>query len=156
MKYTATIEWAKSGDETFVDGKYSRVHQWRFDGGLQVHASSSPHIVPLPMSNPAFVDPEEAFVASLASCHLLFFLSYCSKKKYVVAHYEDHAEGILDVGPDGKQQMTVVTLRPQVIFEGDHIPSQQTIDELHELSHESCFIAASVKTKIAIESKVAI
>ena len=151
MKCTALVEWSKLPNEIFVDGKYSRAHQWKFDGGLQVDASSSIHIIPIPMSNPSFVDPEEAFVASLASCHLLFFLSYCSKNKYVVTHYEDNAEGILDNGPNGKKQMTIVRLHPQVKFEGDLVPSKQMIEELHELAHESCFIANSVKTIVLVE-----
>ena len=150
MKYNATISWAKSANELFLDGKYSRVHQWLFDGGMQLKASSSPHIVPLPMSDASLIDPEEAFIASISSCHMLFFLSFCAKQKFVVSKYEDHAEGILGDGEDGKKQMLSVTLQPVIQFEGNHLPSSETLHHLHELSHENCFIANSVKTKIEI------
>jgi organic hydroperoxide reductase OsmC/OhrA len=153
MRYTATVKWARSADEVFVDGKYSRVHQWKFDGGMQFNASSSPHVVPIPMSDPAFIDPEEAFIASLSSCHMLFFLSFCAKQKYVVIQYEDNAEGILGKGEDGKQQMISVTLHPTVKFEDGKSPSEEILSHLHELSHESCFIANSVKTKIDVVIK---
>jgi organic hydroperoxide reductase OsmC/OhrA len=153
MRCTATINWAKSPGETFADSKYSRVHQWKFDGGMQFNASSSPHIVPVPMSDPACIDPEEAFIASIASCHMLFFLSFCAKRKYVVTHYEDHAEGILDKGDDGRMQMVSVTLHPVIKFEDDNVPSNDTITLLHELAHNNCFIASSVKTEIRISHK---
>ena len=153
MKYTATINWTKSPAENFEDGKYSRVHQWIFDGGMQFNASSSPHIVPVPMSDASFIDPEEAFVASIASCHMLFFLSFCAKRKYIVTHYEDSAEGILDKADDGRMQMTNVTLHPVVKFEGES-PSEDTVLLLHEMAHNNCFIANSVKTKINISHKV--
>jgi organic hydroperoxide reductase OsmC/OhrA len=153
MKYTATIRWVKSANEPFADGKYSRVHHWLFDGGMQVNASASPHIVPLPMSDPALIDPEEAFIASLASCHMLFFLSFCAKEKYVVTRYEDNAEGILREGEDGKQRIASVTLYPTVQFEEGRSPSGETLHQLHELAHENCFIANSVKTKIEVVVK---
>ncbi len=149
MKCTATINWKKAADELFVDGRYSRVHQWAFDGGMQFNASSSPHIVPVPMSDASFIDPEEAFVASISSCHMLFFLSFCAKQKYIVEFYEDHAEGILEEGGDGKKQMVSVSLHPTIRFNGKE-PSGETLAHLHELSHENCFIANSVKTKIDI------
>ena len=152
MKCTATIHWTKSPVENFVDSKYSRVHQWEFDGGMQFNASSSPHIVPVPMSDPGFIDPEEAFVASIASCHMLFFLSFCAKRKYIVSHYEDNAEGILEKAGDGRMQMTTVTLHPVIRFEGD-TPPDDIIILLHELAHNNCFIANSVKTDIKIYHK---
>jgi organic hydroperoxide reductase OsmC/OhrA len=152
MHYTATINWSKLPTENFTDSKYSRVHQWKFDGGMQFNASSSPHIVPVPLSDPAFIDPEEAFVASIASCHMLFFLSFCAKRKYIVACYEDSAEGILDKADDGRMQMTSVTLHPVVTFEGDQ-PSDDTITLLHDLAHNNCFIANSIKTEIRISHK---
>jgi organic hydroperoxide reductase OsmC/OhrA len=150
MKYTTTISWEKSATELFLDGKYSRVHQWLFDGGMQLNASSSPHIVPVPMSDASLIDPEEAFIASLSSCHMLFFLSFCAKQKFVVSKYEDQAEGILGEDENGKKQMLSVTLQPVIQFEGDQTPSSETLHQLHELSHENCFIANSVKTKIEI------
>ena len=152
MKCNATIEWTKPGNEIFTDGRYTRVHQWRFDGGMQFNASSSPHVVPVPMSDPSLVDPEEAFIASIASCHMLFFLSFCAKQKFIVTHYEDQAEGLLDNGDDGKKQMLSVTLHPTVTFEGDK-PSGEILNHLHELAHENCFIANSVKTKIEVVLK---
>jgi organic hydroperoxide reductase OsmC/OhrA len=154
MKYTATINWKRSSNESFTDGRYSRVHQWSFDGGMQLHASSSPGIVPQPMSDPALMDPEEAFVASLSSCHMLLFLSLCAKQKYIVARYEDHAEGILGEAENGKKQMLSVTLQPVVQFEGDRLPSEDILHRLHEQAHENCFIANSVKTKIEISLNV--
>ena len=150
MKYTAITTWTKAAAENFVDGKYSRVHQWNFDGGMNLNASASPHVVPVPMSDPAFIDPEEAFIASLSSCHLLFFLFYCSRQKYVVTHYEDRAEGLMGKGEDGKEQMLNVTLHPVVQFENDKAPSNEALSHLHELAHDSCYIANSVKTKVEI------
>ena len=150
MKCTADISWSKEAKEVFVDGKYSRVHQWLFDGGMQFSASSSPAIVPLPMSDASLVDPEEAFLASISSCHMLFFLSFCAKQKYTVTRYDDHAEGILGEGEDDKKQMLLVTLHPIAVFEGDQLPSADAIHHMHELAHENCFIANSVKTKIVI------
>jgi organic hydroperoxide reductase OsmC/OhrA len=150
MKHTATISWARTADEVFTDGKYSRVHRWKFDGGAELNASASPHVVPIPLSDPSLVDPEEAFIASIASCHMLFFLSFCARQKYIIKDYEDRAEGILDSGDDGKKQITSVKLHPVVSFEGENLPSDETIRQLHELAHENCFIANSVKTKIEV------
>ncbi len=153
MKYSATVSWTKSPAEAFSDGRYSRVHEWSFDGGMQFKASSSPHVVPLPMSDETLIDPEEAFIASISSCHMLFFLFFCAQRKFIVAQYEDHAEGIMGDGEDGKKQMLSVTLHPIVNFEGDNLPSEETMAQLHELSHENCFIANSVKTKIEVVVK---
>jgi organic hydroperoxide reductase OsmC/OhrA len=149
MKSIVTISWRKSPAEIFVDSKYSRVHHWIFDGGMQLNASSSPDIVPLPMSNASLVDPEEAFLASLSSCHMLFFLSFCAKHKYVVTRYEDQAQGIWGKREDGKKQLLLASLHPVVQFEGNE-PSSDVIHHLHELAHENCYIANSVKTKIEI------
>jgi organic hydroperoxide reductase OsmC/OhrA len=149
MKYFATVSWEKAPDEFFVDGKYSRVHQWKFDGGMEFNASASPHNVPAPFADPAFVDPEEAFIASIASCHMLFFLWYCAKQKYAVLSYKDNADGIMGKGEDGKEQMLSVTLHPMVRFDGK-APGPAELAHLHELSHESCYIANSVKTRITI------
>lgn len=152
MRHFAEICWVKRSNDLFVDGKYSRAHQWRFDGGMQVEASSSPAVIPLPMSDPSLVDPEEAFIASIASCHMLFFLSFCAKQRYIVVRYEDHAEGIMGVGDNGKKLVASVILQPVVQFEGDRFPTADTLHQLHELAHENCFIANSVKTKIVINS----
>jgi len=152
MLYKTKILWKKNSDESFLDRKYSRVHKWIFDGGIQVHASSSPHVVPLPMSDETAVDPEEAFIAAASSCHMLSFLYVAAYKKFIVDSYEDNAEGLLRKNNEGKLAMTEVTLKPKVIFGGDKIPSQTQIDELHHLAHEECFIASSVKTQIKIVS----
>lgn len=150
MAYTVTVAWKKKSDEVFVDSKYSRSHTWSFDGGMEVAASSSPHVVPLPMSNESAVDPEEAFIASLSSCHMLWFLSIAAGKKYVVESYVDHVEGVLEKDQGGKLAMTKVTLKPQVIFAGDKRPSEEQVSELHHLAHEKCFLANSVKTEINV------
>ena len=150
MPYNVRVFWKKKFDEPFVDNKYSRSHTWTFDGGIELAASSSPHAVPLPMSNESAVDPEEAFVASLSSCHMLWFLSLAVEKNYVVESYEDNAEGVLAKDEEGKLAMTRVTLRPQVTFENKHTPSRDQIEELHHSAHEKCFIANSVKTKISV------
>jgi len=150
MSYNVKISWEKELAEAFVDNKYSRAHTWTFDGGIELSASSSPHVVPLPMSVESAFDPEEAFVASLSSCHMLWFLSIAAGKKYIVESYEDNAEGILGKDEEGKLAMTEVTLKPEVNFGGNAVPSREQIDELHHLAHEKCFIANSVKTKINI------
>ncbi len=150
MSYTVRISWTKDSSEAFVDNKYSRAHTWTFDGGIELLASSSPQVVPLPMSRESAVDPEEAFVASLSSCHMLWFLSIAAGKKFIVESYEDNAEGILAKNEEGKLAMTEVALKPKVNFSGKTIPSQAQVDELHHLAHEKCFIASSVKTKISI------
>lgn len=153
MTYSVRISWQKNSDESFVDKKYSRVHTWVFDGGIEVAASSSPHVVPLPLSSESAVDPEEAFVASLSSCHMLSFLSIAAGKRFVVERYEDHAEGMLAQNLEGKLAMTEVILNPQVIFGGGTIPSAAQLDELHHLAHEKCFIANSAKTKVSVISR---
>jgi organic hydroperoxide reductase OsmC/OhrA len=150
MSYQVTVSWQKKSDEAFVDNHYSRVHTWKFDGGIEVAASSSPHVVPLPMSSEAAVDPEEAFIASISSCHMLWFLSIAAEENYIVERYEDQAEGILGKDAEGKLAMTKVTLKPKVVFNPATIPSREQVDELHHLAHEKCFIANSVKTKITI------
>ena len=136
----------------FVDKKYSREHIWKFDGGIEVGASSSPQVVPLPYSNPTCVDPEEAFVAALSSCHMLSFLYIAAKKKYVVESYSDRAVGYTNKIEGRKVAVTNVTLRPQVIFAGDNLPTERQVEEMHEEAHDICFIANSVKTEINIES----
>ncbi|MEO6457897.1 MAG: OsmC family protein [Chloroflexia bacterium] len=150
MPYNVRISWKKNASEAFVDNKYSRSHTWTFDGGIELAASASPHVVPPPLSNESAVDPEEAFVASLSSCHMLWFLSLAAEKNYIVESYEDNAEGALGKNEEGKLAMTRVSLRPMVSFGNTHTPSQDQIDELHHLAHEKCFIANSVKTKITV------
>ena len=148
--YTATVSWTR-GTQAYTDGKYSRAHKWRFDGGLEVPGSSSPHVVRPPLSDVAAVDPEEAFVASLSSCHMLFFLDFARRGGFVVDSYEDKAEGVLAKDADGRMAMTVVTLHPNVAFSGEKHPTKEELDDLHHRSHEACFIANSVKTAVRVE-----
>ena len=144
------VTWDRQ-EAVFTDNRYSRAHRWRFDGGIEVPASSSPHVVPLPMSVAAAVDPEEAFVVSLSSCHMLWFLSLAAAKRWVVDSYRDAAVGTLAKNDAGKLVMTVVTLRPEVVFGGERQPSTAEIEALHHRAHEECFLANSVKTKVCCE-----
>lgn len=150
-EHIATINWARAEHESYIDNKYSRAHKWTFDGGITVPASASPHIVPLPYSIEENIDPEEAFVASLSSCHMLIFLSIAAKKKYVVDSYIDNAVGILGEDDTGKISMTKVTLKPKVTISGEKIPTIEQLEKMHHQSHEQCFIANSVKTKVITE-----
>jgi organic hydroperoxide reductase OsmC/OhrA len=146
--HTAVVSWSRN-DARFVDGRYSRAHVWRFDGGIEVPASSSPRVVPVPMSAESAVDPEEAFVAALASCHMLWFLSLAAEAGLVVDRYDDDAEGVLALGADGRRSVTEVVLRPRVAFAGQP-PSAETHRELHERAHRECFLANSVKTTVRV------
>ncbi|ARP40968.1 OsmC family protein [Vibrio syngnathi] len=152
-EYGAVIRWQKAEDEAFSDNQYSRGHTWEFDGGVTVSASSSPHVVPLPFSVEANVDPEEAFIAALSSCHMLTFLGIASKQKYVIDSYVDDAIGVLEEDESGRSSVTVVTLRPRIEFVGSKVPSSAQLDKLHHLAHKNCFIANSVKTDIVVETK---
>lgn len=148
-RYTATVSWINEGPD-FLQNKYSRAHQWRFDGGCLIKASAAPDIVPPPWSVPENVDPEEAFVASLASCHMLFFLSFAAKRGYLLESYRDNAEGVMEKADSGKMAITRVTLHPETVFSGEKIPDHESLSKLHHLAHEHCFIANSVTTKIDI------
>ncbi len=148
--YTATIKWQRDGQD-FLDDNYSRSHTWEFDGGLHVPASASPQVVPLPKSVAENVDPEEAFIASLSSCHMLFFLTIARLKGYMVDKYTDCAIGRMAKNDQGRLAMTKVVLRPKVVFSGDTWPTTAQIDAIHQQSHEQCFIANSVKTEIITE-----
>ena len=150
-EYIAKILWQRDDKEEFIDNKYSRAHQWGFDGGAIVAASPSPHIVPLPYSVEENVDPEEAFIASLSSCHMLFFLQIAAKRKYVVDKYIDHAVGVMEPNSQGKISMTKVTLRPYVKFSGERHPTLEQLEKMHHQSHDQCFIANSVKTEVTTE-----
>jgi organic hydroperoxide reductase OsmC/OhrA len=148
--YTATIRWSRTGDGDFTKGQYSRAHVWEFDGGAVVPASPSPHIVPAPWNDPAGVDPEEAFVASLSSCHMLFFVDFARRAGLVVDSYVDEAEGVLEKRADGKLAMTRVTLHPRITWGGEP-PSAEQIADLHHRAHEACFIANSVTTEVTVQ-----
>jgi organic hydroperoxide reductase OsmC/OhrA len=149
-EHVATIEWQRNGAD-FVDDKYSRAHLWKFDGGLSVPASASPHIVPEPMSVAGNVDPEEAFVASISSCHMLFFLAICARRGFVVDDYNDAAVGFLEKNADGREAITRVVLRPDARYSGKKIPTLEQLEKIHHRSHELCFIANSVRTEIVTE-----
>jgi len=149
--YTATIRWTRDPSSDFAKGQYSRAHEWAFDGGAVVPASPSPHVVPAPWSDTSGVDPEEAFVASLSSCHMLFFIDYARRDGWVVDSYVDEAEGVLAKRADGKMAMTRVTLRPRITWGGE-APDEAAIADLHHRAHEACFIANSVNTEVRVQS----
>jgi len=148
--HKAIISWTCTGAE-FTRGKYSREHTWTFDGGLSVAASATPAVVPIPYSNPANVDPEEAFVASLSSCHMLTFLHVASRKGFQVDSYRDEAVADMAKNEKGIPWVSVVTLRPRIAYGGEKTPTSQEEDQLHHLAHEQCFIANSVKTEIRVD-----
>ncbi len=150
-RYNVHIEWERGADEPFVDNRYSRRHRMLFDGGAEVAGSSSPHVVRAPLSDPTAVDPEEAFVASLSSCHMLWFLSLAAQAGLRVDRYADDAEGVMAKNAQGKVAITRVTLRPAVKFSGDKLPTRAELDALHHKAHEECFIANSVKSEVRCE-----
>jgi organic hydroperoxide reductase OsmC/OhrA len=149
-EYKSVIVWNRDG-AAFTDNRYSRGHRWLFDGGVEVPASSSPHVVPVPLSVVAAVDPEEAFVASLSSCHMLWFLSIAAKRGFLIESYRDEAVGVIAKDTSGKIAMTRVTLRPEVLFGGDKRPKPDEAIAMHHEAHENCFIANSVKTAVRCE-----
>ncbi|SRR5690606_31030326 len=152
-EYKAVVAWSRNG-ATFTDNRYSRGHRWMFDGGIEVPASASPHVVPPPRSVEAAVDPEEAFVASLSSCHMLWFLSIAAKRGYVVESYRDDAVGVMERDASGKLAFSRVTLRPDVRYDGDRKPTQEEELAMHHEAHEECFIARSVKCDVICEHVV--
>jgi organic hydroperoxide reductase OsmC/OhrA len=149
-EYRAGVHWTR-GDAPFTDNRFSRGHRWRFDGGVEVPASSSPQVVRVPLSVEAAVDPEEAFVASLASCHLLWFLSLAARAGWRVDSYEDAATGVLGRNAAGRMAMLAVTLRPRVSFSGEKRPTRAELAALHERAHAECFIANSVTSEVRVE-----
>jgi organic hydroperoxide reductase OsmC/OhrA len=148
--FTAEVRWVR-GDQEFTDHRYSRKHIWRFDGGIEVPASSSAHVVPTPYSSLEAVDPEEAFVASLSSCHMLWFLSIAAKNGFVVDSYSDEAIGLLEKNASGRLAITKVTLRPRVQFSGVRSPDSSEIAGMHHTAHSECFIANSVLAQVVCE-----
>lgn len=148
--YTALVEWQRAESARFTDKRYSRAHRWSFDGGAIVPASSSPQVVRLPFSDASAVDPEEAYVAALSSCHMLWFLSLAARDGYVVDSYRDAAEGLMALNAAGKEVMTDVTLRPAIAFSGGKAPSDAELARLHHEAHESCYLANSVRTEIRV------
>ena len=148
--HTATVIWERAEGAKFTDNRYSRAHRFEFDGGAIVPASSSPSVVPVPLSDPAGVDPEEAFVASLSSCHMLYFLFFAAKGGFVVDSYRDAAVGHLEKNAEGSQWMARVVLRPDVQFSGA-APDAAALAEMHDKAHHACLIANSVKTAVTVE-----
>ena len=149
-RYTATVTWER-GDARFTDSRYSRAHRWRFDGGAEVPASASPLHVPVPLADAGGVDPEEAFVAALSSCHMLWFLAIAAKRGLVVDGYADEAEGTMARDDRGRLAMTRVVLRPRVRYVGQ-APDEATEAAIHHESHEACYIANSVRTEVVVEA----
>ncbi len=148
--YTAQTIWTR-GEQPFTDHRYSRRHVIRFDGGAEVAGSSSPHVVRAPYSDAAAVDPEEAFVASLSACHMLWFLSIAAGRAFCVDRYVDDAQGVMGRNAGGRMAMTTVTLRPRVVFSGAPTPTREDIVAMHEEAHRECFIANSVTTDVRCE-----
>ena len=151
-EHKATIKWQRTSPD-FLKGKYSREHTWTFDGGVIVLASPSPSVVPVPFSNPAHVDPEEAFVASISSCHMLTFLYLAAKQGFQIDDYEDEAIGVMAKNENGVPWISLVTLHPKISYGGDKSPSPADKKQLHHLAHEQCFIANSIKTDVRIQAE---
>jgi organic hydroperoxide reductase OsmC/OhrA len=149
-RYEAVISWKRLGAK-FTDNRYSRGHEWSFDGGVKVMASSSPSVVSAPYSIVEAVDPEEALVASAASCHMLWFLSIAAKRGFVVESYVDKATGIMEKNSEGKLAITRITLRPKVEFSVDRAPSAEELQSLHNSAHDECYIANSLKSEVVVE-----
>ena len=148
--YRATLAWRCEGD--FASRRYSRVHTLSFDGGLSVPGTAGPANVNPRYSMEGAMDPEQAFVASLAACHMLWFLDIAARAGFVIETYRDEAEGTLAAGSDGRQMMTRVVLRPKVAFVGDRQPTAEELAQLHHRAHEECFIANSVKSQVVVEA----
>jgi organic hydroperoxide reductase OsmC/OhrA len=153
-EHKATITWKRNGPG-FSIGQYSREHLWLFDGGLTLHASASPAVVPAPYSNASSIDPEEAFVASLASCHMLTFVNLAQRAGFVVESYEDEAIGNMTKNERRLNWVSTVTLRPRVVYGGDKVPTSEEEAKLHHDAHDHCFIANSVKTDVQVKPRPA-
>jgi len=150
--YTALVSWSRAPGERFVDRRYSRRHEWSFDGGFVAPASASPQIVATPYADPAAIDPEEALVAALSSCHMLFFLDYAARSGFAIASYRDQAVGTTGKRGDGRDWIAEVTLRPNIVFDGERRPSPEEVAALHDRAHQSCFIANSFRGEVKIEA----
>ena len=147
--YRATISWRRDAGD-FAKGRYSRRHLWRFDGGIEVPASASPAVVPKPYSVEDAVDPEEAFVAALSSCHMLTFVDIARRAGFLIDAYDDEAEGVMEKNAEGRTWISRVTLRPRIAYAGDKQPSAEELARLHEEAHDLCFISNSVKTAVIV------
>ncbi len=150
-EHKAIVGWKRAGPD-FLKGKYSREHTWSFDGGVTVAASASPSVVPLPYSNPAHVDPEEAFVASVSSCHLLTYIYLASRQGFQVDSYHDEAVGIMTKNENGVPWVSSISLHPRIAYSGGKMPTAEDEAHLHHLAHEQCYIANSIKTEVIVKS----
>ena len=148
-KYVAIVAWRRTG-EVFTDNRYNRAHEWSFDGGLTVPASSSPQVVRPPLSSEAAIDPEEALVAAVSSCHMLWFLSLAARQGFVIESYVDEAYGVGGRNEHGKPAFARIVLRPRIEF-AELTPTPAQLAELHHHAHEECFIANSLKCEIVVE-----
>ena len=149
-EHKATISWKRTGPD-FLRGKYSREHTWTFDGGVTVAASASPSVVPAPYSNPAGVDPEEAYVASISSCHMLTYVYLAGREGFQVDSYHDEAAGVMTKNEKGVPWVSLATLHPQIVYSGNKLPTAADEERLHHMAHEQCFIANSIKTEVKVE-----
>ena len=147
-RHVAQLSWRSDGE--FASNRYSRRHEWRFDGGAIVTASSSPEVVPPPMSDAAGIDPEEALVASASSCHMLWFLHLARDAGLDVASYRDEARGTMGKDEKGRMAVSRIVLRPAIEFAGES-PDAETLARLHHEAHEKCFVANSLRTEIVVE-----
>jgi organic hydroperoxide reductase OsmC/OhrA len=149
-EHRAVIRWSKPSP-AFTKGRYSREHTWTFDGGVTVQASPAPSSVPAPYSNPAHVDPEEAFVASVSSCHMLTFLYVAARAGFQIDAYEDEAVGVLTKNEKGVPWVSAITLHPKIVYGGDRRPTAAELEKLHHDAHEQCYVANSIKTDVKVE-----
>ncbi|MHC4209233.1 MAG: OsmC family protein [Planctomycetota bacterium] len=145
-EHRVTVAWERGGRD-FTYELYPRDHTWSFEGGASVSASAAPGY----RGNPELVNPEDAFAASLSSCHMLTFLALAARKRFVVDRYTDHVTGYLEKNEAGKLAVTRIELRPEIVFSGEKQPSAQELSELHERAHDLCFVANSVKTAVSVE-----
>lgn len=151
MRIQTKILWNRQLEEPFLDGNYKRNHQWILDGGSIINASSSPEVVPIPMSDPTLIDPEEAFISSISSCHMLFFLAIAARKKFIVDTYEDNPKAEMGKMENNRTAMLTITLQPKITFTEDNYPTEKMVDRIHKIAHANCFLANSVNTKIIIQ-----
>jgi len=148
-QHKAKIEW-KGWTPEFGLGKYSRVHTWSFDGGLTVPASAAPGVVPAPFVDPAGIDPEEAFVASISSCHMLTYLHVARRAGFQIESYVDEAVGDMAKNDKGIPWVATVTLNPQIVYVGDKRPSHEEEAQLHHKAHDGCYVSQSVKSDVKV------
>ena len=147
-EHRVLLNWQRTSPD-FAYENYNRDHTWAFDGGVTVHASANPAY----RGNPSLVDPEEALVAAISSCHMLTFLAIASRKKLTVDAYEDDATGFMTKNAQGKLAITRCVLRPLIRFGGSTVPSAEELAKMHEHAHHECFIANSVLTEVTVEAR---